>query len=502
VHPTDDALAGSADRVTDSVTDTADDGADTADAVTAGAGDDGAPQTEGDGPAAAPSTATEWADATRPPTALTWLDPASLLDDNAPAPSPAPLFDGARLTPEWRRPRILFPVGIVTALCAAYVSTTLMWPLHEVAPTAQATAVEIEPAPAAVVTWPEKGSAAVGIQGMPPIASTASADEIASISKVVSVMMVLDELPLKLGEQGPSFDFTYADTRAYWSYRRSNQSSLDVPVGGSLTEYQMLQGIMLGSANNYIDRLADELWGSERGFAEAAARWLSDRGIEGVTLVSPSGFSKQNVATPAALIQIAELAMAHPVFAEIVATRSAEIPGAGTVTNTNKMLDDPGVVGIKTGTLSHWNLLTAKDVTVADSTVRLFTSVLGQDSSKARLAATRQLLADVEQALAAQPPSVPAGTVVGHATTVWGERVEVITDSDASVLLWNQATATASTEFTLGDAMRRGAEVGSLTVQGPLDTAETTVSLGADIAAPSAWWRLTHPLELFGLDKD
>ncbi|MUG03773.1 D-alanyl-D-alanine carboxypeptidase, partial [Bacillus tequilensis] len=189
-----------------------------------------------------------------------------------------------------------------------------------------------------------------------------SADEIASITKVVSVMMVLDELPLKVGEQGPSFDFTYADSRDYWRYRSANQSSLDVPVGGSLTEYQMLQGIMLGSANNYIDRLSDELWGSDRAFAEASAQWLSDRGIEGVTLRSPSGFSKQNVATPGAMIQIAELAMANPVFAEIVATRTAEIPGVGTVTNTNQMLDDPGVVGIKTGTLSHLNLLTAKDV--------------------------------------------------------------------------------------------------------------------------------------------
>lgn len=443
-----------------------------------------------------------WADEQRPPTALTWLEASALLDEHPVAAEPRPLFEGARLTPGWRRPRILIPLGIVAALCGAYVSTTLLWPLSEVAPTAQASAVTIAPAPTAAVTWPAQGSAAVGIQGLAPVTSTASADEIASISKVVSVMMVLDELPLKVGEQGPSFRFTYADSREFWRYREANQSSLDVPVGGSLTEYQMLQGIMLGSANNYIDRLSDELWGSDRAFAQAAAQWLSDRGIEGVTLASPSGFDKRNVAPPGALIQIAELAMANPVFAEIVATRTAEIPGVGTVTNTNQMLDDPGVVGIKTGTLSHWNLLTAKDITVGDTTVRLFSAVLGQDDNKARLAATRQLLADVEKSLTEQAPSVPAGTVVGHVSTEWGDRVDIVTDSDTRVMLWNGAGATSSTSFSLDEKTKKGAEVGTLTAEGPLDTATTSVSLADDITQPSAWWRLTHPLELFGLDDN
>lgn len=445
-------------------------------------------------------TTTEWADASRPPTALTWLEPSDLLDEHVREVQPRDLFAGARLTPEWRRPRVLLPFGFVLALCGAYVSTTLLWPLHEVAPVVEAATVDIVPAPAATVTWPAAGSAAVGIQGMAPVASTTSADEIASISKVVSVMMVLDELPLKIGEQGPSFAFTLADSREYWKYRRSDQSSLDVPVGGSLTEYQMLQGIMLGSANNYIDRLANEIWGSSRGFAAASAKWLSDRGIEGVTIQSPSGFSEANVAPPAALIEIAELAMAHPVFAEIVATRSADIPGVGMVTNTNKMLDDPGVVGVKTGTLNHWNLLTAKDVTLGDTTVRLYTSVLGQAGNTERLEVTRQLLAEMETTLAEQPPSVPSGTVVGHVSTEWGDRVSIVTDADARVVLWNGSEAASTTAFSLGDKTEAGAEVGTLTVEGPIDASTASVSLADDITAPSAWWRLTHPMALFGLD--
>ncbi|UNK71219.1 D-alanyl-D-alanine carboxypeptidase [Microbacterium sp. H1-D42] len=449
----------------------------------------------------APQTA--WADENRPPTALTWLDASTVSPESVPERQNAPdLFAGARLVPGWLRPRVLIPVGIVAAVCGSYAATTLLWPLNAVAPTAATAKVEIAPAAAASVTWPAKGSAAVGVQGIAPAASTTDRDEIASISKVVSVLMVLDELPLQPGEQGPSFDFDWSDANDYWQYRSMDQSSLDVPVGGSLTEYQMLQGVLLGSANNYIDRLADEVWGSEWGFSQAADEWLADHGLKDIRIESPSGFNEDNIASPAALLKLGELAMKNPVFAEIVGTRSAEIPGVGNVTNTNQMLDDPGVVGIKTGTLSHWNLLTAKDVPVGDSTVRVYTSVLGQDDNKARLAATRQLFADVEKSLAEQPIAVPKGTVVGHVSTEWGERINVVTDADAQVVLWNGATATAVTDLKLGDKTDAGARVGTLTAEGPIGTAETSVSLAEEITPPSIWWRLTHPLELLGLDND
>ena len=455
-------------------------------------------------PAAAPEPSREWTDEKNPATALTWLDKAAVTGPvrTAASASAPDLLTGARFTPGWRRARVLAPIGIVAALCGTYVGTTLLWPLTSVAPTVQTRPVDIAAVPAASITWPTDGSAAVGVQGLSTLASTTETAPIASISKVVSVLMVLDELPLKPGEQGPRFSFTQQDSWDFWSYRRANQSSLDVPVGGSLTEYQMLQGVLLGSANNYIDRLSKELWGSDSEFAEAAAVWLADHGIEDVVLESPSGFNDRNIATPESLIKIGELAMKHPVFAEIVGTQSAEIPGAGLVLNSNEMLADTGVVGVKTGTLyGDWNLLTAKDIPLGDTTVRVFTAVLGQDDSESRVAVTRSLFAEVEKALVDQPVSVPKGTVVGHVTTLWGDRVDVVTDADVRVALWNGAGATASTSLELGDETDAGAKVGTLTADGPLDDAETSISLTKELTQPSAWWRLTHPLELFGFDK-
>lgn len=460
-----------------------------------------------------PATTTEtvaWADASTPATALTWVDTDVVESgsstpefDATPEAEAAPgLLRDATLRPAIAGPGLLVPLGALAGLVASYAGSTLLWPLHEVAPTVQAVEVTPVAAPTAALAWPEVGDGAVGIAGMTTAASTTAPVSIASITKVVSTLMVLDRLPLAPGEQGPEFSFTYADSIRYWDYRISNQSALDVPVGGVLTEYQLLQGTLLGSANNYIDRLAAEIWGSDREFAAAAEVWLGERGLSGITVVTPSGFDARNVATPEALVALGELAMQNPVFAEIVGTRSVELPGAGTVENTNGMLADPGVVGIKTGTLVGWNLLTAKDVSVGDSTVRLYAAALNQEDDEARLALTRALFAQTEAALQAQGPAVPAGTVVGRVRTAWGEEVDVVTGEDADVVLWNGASATATAVFDLGEQREADGDVGTLTTAGPIDTTETALVLAEDVDGPSPWWRLTHPLELFGIDAD
>jgi D-alanyl-D-alanine carboxypeptidase (penicillin-binding protein 5/6) len=144
-------------------------------------------------------------------------------------------------------------------------------------------------------------------------------------------------------------------------------------------------------------------------------------------------------------------------------------------------------------------MLSAKDIAVGDTTVRMYGSVLGQPDDAARLAASRTLYSEVEAAL--QPvPSVTKGTVAGHVTTVWGEDVAIITEDDANVILWNGGSGAVTTTFSLGEAREKGTEVGSLGVQGPLDSTTTQLELATDIEPPTAWWRLTHPLDLFGLN--
>ena len=75
-----------------------------------------------------------------------------------------------------------------------------------------------------------------------------------------------------------------------------------------------------------------------------------------------------------------------------------------------------------------------------------------------------------------------------------------MTSGDASVVLWNGGAGTPQASYDLDDSRDAGDTVGTLTVTGPLNSASVDLELAGDIEEPSPWWRLTHPLDLFGLN--
>ena len=228
-------------------------------------------------------------------------------------------------------------------------------------------------------------------------------------------------------------------------------------------------------------------------------QWLTQHGLAGITVVDSSGISPGNTATPAALVALARRALANPVIAEIVAKPAVELPGAGLVENTNALLGEPGIVGIKTGLLfGDYNLLAARDITIGETTVRAYASVLGQPDSETRFAATRDLLNGLDAQLA-PTIALPAGSTVGTVSTLWADPVEIVTAADGSVILWNGSPSSAASDLSLGDDWADGASVGTVTVSGPIDGVEVEALLAADVAGPSPWWRITHPLQLLGI---
>lgn len=454
----------------------------------------------------------EWM--TRPPAppprrALEWVD------EHALAPTPASMdlrtatAPYAMVSPDLfdRRPRrsplragVLLPIGGMMLLVAAYIATTLLWPLHAVPPVVTAAEIAAVSAPLSAPTWPEEGAAAVGVDGMAEtISSTTDPAMMASITKLVTALLVLDQQPLALGAPGPEYPVTVRDRYTYWEFLARGESALDVPVGGTLTQYQLLQGTLIGSAGNYAERLARTFWPSDAVFARAARDWLAQHGLSGITVVEPTGIDEDNQATPAAIIALADRALANPVIAEIVDTEAVTLPGAGEVENTNDLLADPAVTGVKTGGLwNYYNLVAAREVVVGETTVRVYATVLGQPTDRLRDGETARLLEAVS-AEVAQPAILPAEVVAGVVTTPWGERADIVTDEAGAVALWNGATAVAEPTFELGAARAAGDSVGRLVFRGPLDDDAVALRLAGDIDPPSSWWRLTHPLELFGL---
>jgi serine-type D-Ala-D-Ala carboxypeptidase (penicillin-binding protein 5/6) len=339
----------------------------------------------------------------------------------------------------------------------------------------------------------------VSVSGFRTAASASEPVQLASLTKLVTALVVLDQAPLEPGEQGPSYDFEFADQSEYWSYIQGNQSALNVPDGGSLTQYEMLQGILIASASNYADRLATEVFGSVEQYTDAANAWLAEHDLSAITVTDASGFDRDNLATPASILALTKQAMANPVIAEIVATPSAELPGAGEFDNTNALLGTDGVIGVKTGSYGeYYNLIAARTATVGDRDVTLYASVTGQPTDELRVEEAADLL-DQVAADAATPSTLEAGTIVANVTTVWGASGSIVTADDASLPLWNAAAAQTDVATDVTDERDAGDGAGTLTLTGPTGSVEVDLVFESAVPGPDMWWRLTHPLELLGL---
>src|SRR5690606_18710176 len=105
-------------------------------------------------------------------TALAWIDESTLGRAGAPqdlaaAATPYVAVDADLLSDAPRRSLfragVLVPTLVIAGLVGAYAGTTLLWPLHAVAPTIEAVDVQPIPAPAAVPAWPVEGSAAEAV---------------------------------------------------------------------------------------------------------------------------------------------------------------------------------------------------------------------------------------------------------------------------------------------------------------------------------------------------
>jgi serine-type D-Ala-D-Ala carboxypeptidase (penicillin-binding protein 5/6) len=198
--------------------------------------------------------------------------------------------------------------------------------------------------------WPAYGQAAVQIgQSRARAGPNQHAAAIASVAKVMTAYLVLRDHPLRPGQDGPTITLTDADVVDTDRRRGQQESVVPIAAGEQLTERQALQALLLPSANNIAAVLARWDAGSVDRFVarmNAAARSL---GMTHTRYTDPSGLDDATVSTAADQLRLVNRAMRLPVFASIVATRTATLPVAGTVHNTNRLLGYDGFVGIKTG---------------------------------------------------------------------------------------------------------------------------------------------------------
>ena len=390
--------------------------------------------------------------------------------------------------------------GALVALATAfYLPLTLLAPVKPID-----AVVESYTPPAAVqpaVTFPAYGASGVGAVGYPGVLASAGSTDplpIASISKVITAMVVLDAHPLALGEAGPDITFGDIDQGYYDAQLADGGVVESVSVGQVMSQRNVMNVMLMESANNYAESLATWAYGSEAAFVDAARAWLAAKGLASTTIEEPTGVSPNNRSTVADLVELARLAEQDPVVSEITSTKTLDVPDIGTIENRNELLGIDGVDGIKTGTLDEAGscLLFSQEHTVGSTTITIVGVVLGGPDHDTIDAAIRSLLAEVDAGFT-EVTLTTAGQEFASYESPWGDRASAVAAKDASITVWSATPVTADVSVDELHLAEKDAEVGRLVFTAGTQTVTVPLTLSATIDDPGPWWRLTNPAKLF-----
>ena len=392
--------------------------------------------------------------------------------------------------------RLLRVLAVVVVL--TFVATyNFLRPVDGVAATSIAPADQRVPGQVPDLPWPA-GGAAVAVAGLGLIGTHGdnAPRPMASVAKVMTALVVVADHPLAAADQGEVVTVTAEDYANYQTEAAGGQSVVPVVVGETLSERQLLDGLLIPSGNNFAGILARWDAGSNDAFIAKMNSRAAALGMKKTHYADASGFSAQTVGTPADLILAGEALMAAPVLAQIVGQGQVDLPVAGTSFNVNYALGNQGIVGIKTGSApaAGANFLFAATAKVGGQPAMVVGAVMDEPTLDDVFKAAERLVAAVVPALKLIP-AVSASEAVAEYRSPWGSRTGLVAQKDISVLAWpgmvlhRRVHARAATP-PLSDAEAVGsfaAWVGS--------GAAVSVPLATDgpLYEPGGFWRLTRP---------
>ena len=132
---------------------------------------------------------------------------------------------------------------------------------------------------------------------------------------MMTAYVVLRDHPLRPDENGPSITMTQTDLDDFETDTVEDQANAQVTVGEVLTEHQLLEGLLVHSANNFADTLARWDAGDVPTFVAKMNATAQQLGMHHTHYADPSGFDQGSQSTAGDLLKVAALDMDNPTFA-------------------------------------------------------------------------------------------------------------------------------------------------------------------------------------------
>ena len=317
-------------------------------------------------------------------------------------------------------------------------------------------------------SWPTKSSAAVVV---PALAVAADVHDhvapIASLTKLMTAYVVLQKLPLSLGESGPCLTVNAADVAYYEAINAQGESDAAVAVGERLCENQLLAGLLVHSAGNFAVMLANLAWGSPRALVAHMNEQAHAMGLLHTHYADVAGIDSDSVSTALEQGELAAALMQSPVVRAIVDQPSVTLPVAGTLSSYTPYVGVDGVVGVKSGRTDAAGGcdVMAMRFTLGTQPQLAYVVILGARGGDLLTPAGNQALVLARSVVASLTSvTLRAGTPVG--TIGWdNERVNVVTTQAVTLFSLGAfpSTSVRAHVFVYRGELTRGTMVGFLT---------------------------------------
>jgi D-alanyl-D-alanine carboxypeptidase (penicillin-binding protein 5/6) len=394
-----------------------------------------------------------------------------------------------------------------------------------------------------VPPWPAGGQAAVAIPALGYAAQSGPEQPvpIASLTKMTTALVVLRDHPIPPGSSGPTVTITPDEAAQFDVDLANNETNIPLQAGETLTELQLLEALLVPSANDVAYTLAVWDAGSESAFVAKMNALAVALGAVHSHYTDTSGFDPGSVSTAADTLRIAGAAMAIPTFASVVDMPTVTLPGAGAVKNVVTAIGTDGIVGVKSGYTAQAAgcMVLAGFRTVDGRSVLVLASALGQrepapapappstvpsataPTTTAPAAPTTttapysaieaqyplrytepivEHLLDAAEGAVVAVPVVTAGHAVGTAAVDRGGvrlTVPVVASTGAWVLgvPGQRVTATlapAAPAPTAAPVARGGAASGAVRFTLGAQTETVPVRMGHRLPDPGWWWKVLH----------
>ena len=354
------------------------------------------------------------------------------------------------------------------------------------------------------LVFPNYGESAIGINTRVLISNGSSKMiPMASTTKLVTALMVLKKYPLNINQQGPMIPVTTQDLNIYNNYLSEQGSVVKVVPGESLSEYQMLEAMLLPSADNIADSLAIWAYGSLANYSTLANQYLEDNQISGVHIgVDASGYDPSSVANASGLILLGQKAYSNPVIAQIVALKVVpNFPVVGEIKNINFLLGQYGIEGIKTGNNNQDGgiFISESNQIINNTPEKFYTSIMNSATLWYALNDSLNLVKSIQSNFSNvnQFLGLSNSKVVGYYYQPWNNQKDYIEINQiVPFMVWNSSRTTLNinlSNVTLKSLKNQ--KVGSITVHNDFLNQSENISLYLknSIKKPPLWWLLLHP---------